>query len=354
MTIKTNDVIFLIGAGCSFDAKIPTTIEMIKRIEALVEEQRYNHLRSLYHYIKSAILYGDGIFGHYAIYFSIEKFVNVLAELEKKDSNIIYPFIANWNERLMALAGPNFEKIVELKNLITSRLVGWIKSPDNYQSAKYYSNFYDFQRQVEHPLRIFTLNYDLCFEQTIPNENPLALEQGFDTDFIWNNARFETDQTDTAAIYLYKLHGSIDWKRDRDKGNILIHSAHPEEEPDLIFGTNAKLQSIDPYLYYVFEFRKYSLLSKLIIIIGYSFADNYINNLIKQALDHNDERKILVVDFNSKGESSEIKKNVRGALSLKNDSKIEVYAKGAKEFLETTLKAQMISEFIIKGEEEIF
>ncbi|MNW48638.1 hypothetical protein D3C74_260140 [compost metagenome] len=254
----------------------------------------------------------------------------------------------------MALAGPNFEKVVELKNLITSQLVRWIKSPDNYQSAKYYANFYAFQREVEHPLRIFTLNYDLCFEHSVPSENATALEQGFDTNFIWNNARFETDQSDSAAIYLYKLHGSIDWRRDKEKGNILIRSAHPEEEPDLIFGTDAKLQSIDPYLYYVFEFRKYSLMSKLIIIIGYSFADNYINNLIKQALDHNDNRRILVVDYNAKGEENELKEYVRAALSLRDNSKIEVYVKGAKNFLENTLKATTISNHFIKGEEEIF
>jgi hypothetical protein len=238
--------------------------------------------------------------------------------------------------------------------LITSHLIRWIKSTDNYKSAQYYKNFYTFQQEIEHPLRIFTLNYDLCFEHHQPYEN--ALELGFDINDVWNSARFEADHLDVnASIYLYKLHGSIDWKRDRTRGNLLIHSAHPEEEPDLIFGTDAKFQSIDPYLFYVFEFRKYTLASKLIIIIGYSFADNYINNLIKQALEHNKDRRILVVDYKTGDQAErEIRDNVKQALELQEDSQILIYTEGAKHFLENHLRADIIGNYIIKSEEEIF
>lgn len=70
-----------------------------------------------------------------------------------------------------------------------------------------------------------------------------------------------------AGIYLYKLHGSITWKGVKEHGHIIKSSVHPEEEPDLIFGTDSKLQSIDPYLFYVYEFQKYSLEIKAIVVI---------------------------------------------------------------------------------------
>ncbi|MFC4767195.1 SIR2 family protein [Effusibacillus consociatus] len=353
MSINTNDVIFLIGAGCSYDAGIPTATKMIDDIEIklLNDRDEWKVHRDLYFYIKSAILYSEGIFGKFNILFSIEKFVNVLTELRKKEKNVVYPFIANWNNRLIDLAGQNFDNIEALKKLITKQLINWVKK-DDYRQSEYYKCFYEFQKELEHPLRIFSLNYDLCFESNKPQDTTDLLELGFDNNNVWNSARFEEEHPDVnAAIYLYKLHGSITWKRDRDHGNILKLSAHPEEEPDLIFGTDAKLQSIDPYLFYVYEFRKYSLQSKVILVIGYSFSDHYINNLIKQSLQHDSNRILICVDMKD-GDS--VRNDIVRALELTDASQIVVYSKSAREFLEENLNAEEISRHIRKTEEEVF
>lgn len=352
MSIKENDVIFLIGAGCSFDAGIPTTTAMIRDIETKIQtERKWMDLKDLYFYIKSAILYGEGILGRFLNIFSIEQFVNVLFELEKKERNVIYPFMATWNHRLIELAGKDFEAITNLKELITAQLVVWIKSRDNYKSASYYRKFYDFQKSLNHSIRVFTLNYDLCFEFHSPWDD--ALELGFDSNDKWNSARFEAGNPDVvnASIYLYKLHGSITWKRDKKAGNLLVQSAHPEENPDLIFGTNAKMQSIDPYLYYVFEFRRWSLRCKIMIIIGYSFSDSYINTLIKQSLQHNKDRRILVVD---KQDADIVRSNVIQALELEDDSQLIIFQRAAKDFLENDLKTEIISEYLVTRDEEVF
>ena len=154
---KNNEVIFLVGAGSSYDAKIPTTTRMITEIEDDLLKSKWNDLKDLYFYIKSAILYGEGIFGNFNNTFSIEKFVNVLRELEKRDRNVVYPFIANWNNRLIELSGDNFKEISRLNELITKQLVKWIML-DDYSVADYYKKFYTFQEEVGHPLRIFSLN----------------------------------------------------------------------------------------------------------------------------------------------------------------------------------------------------
>ncbi|AMQ22085.1 hypothetical protein HNQ34_003065 [Anoxybacillus tepidamans] len=349
MSIKENDVVFLLGAGCSFDAGIPTVNKMVEDIEnsLLKNKDEWKGLQDLYFYIKSAILYADGIFGKFHNTVGIEKIMNVLSELEKKEKNLVYPFIANWNNRLIDLAGANFEGIRKLKKLITTQLINWIKLED-YRAADYYRHFYEFQKEVGKSIRVFTLNYDLCFEYAKPHGSELEL--GFDENRTWNSLRFDSNNQDIeAGIYLYKLHGSITWKRDKDQGHILKSSVHPEEEPDLIFGTDTKLQSIDPYLFYVYEFRKYTLESKIIIVIGYSFSDEYINNLIKQSLEHKPERVLIVVDIRQ--DEEKVKSEIQAALKLKSSSQIVIYSKSAKEFLENDLTVTEISKYLPKVED---
>ncbi len=55
------------------------------------------------------------------------------------------------------------------------------------------------------------------------------------------------------------------------------------------------MQYIDPYLFYAYELRRYSLEAKIILAIGYSFRDEYINGIITQALRHDRSRVLLAV-----------------------------------------------------------
>ena len=55
------------------------------------------------------------------------------------------------------------------------------------------------------------------------------------------------------------------------------------------------MQYIDPYLFYAYELRRYSLEAKIILAIGYSFRDEHINGIITQALRHDPSRVLLAV-----------------------------------------------------------
>ena len=191
------------------------------------------------------------------------------------------------------------------------------------------------------------MNYDLCFEKNIPEDK--LLETGFSHDSIWNDIVFSENQEDNYSdIFLYKLHGSIDWQRKND--NTLIKPEHRIglDKPEVIFGTDFKLRSIDPYLFYIHEFRKYLLDCKLIIVIGFSFLDSHINNLLVQALQHseyhNNGRKIIYVNPSNKEQS---KNTIMTRLKWKDgikSSQFEIIKKGAKDFLEKTLNADFIAE----------
>ncbi|MGB3479839.1 MAG: SIR2 family protein [bacterium] len=340
---RENDVIILLGAGCSVDAGIPASKQMISLLEDLLETNNdWQKYQKLYNFVKSAILYSDGIKGKFDNNFDIERLVNVLSELEKKENSTLYPFIGSWNTRLQEVADSEFVIIRELRQKILQRLNKWV-SLEDYSKANYYNKFYDFQTAYNYALRIFSLNYDLCFEKNIPkSKDKTDLERGFDpTTRNWDWRRFEPKGEYEPSFYLYKLHGSIDWERDEEQGNILKEVDNIPDIPDLIFGTDYKMQYIDPYLFYAYAFRQYSLESKLILTIGYSYRDEHINGILEQALSNRNERKVIIVS----PDAQIIKKGF--CQNHKTDPQITALEENAEGFL-NTLTIEKLKEILEK------
>lgn len=347
MAVKAEDIVILLGAGCSADAGIPTATDMVAKIETQLAQANREQLRRLYNYIKSALLYGRGIQGQFGASLNIEELLATLSELEKKERNIIFPFIANWNDLLAQLAGTDFKSISELKKLINDSLREWVRRDNYLQQAEYYGRFYDFQKGWQFPLRVFTLNYDQCFEKLCPSG--MVLEQGFDENTKkWQYQRFEPDENRQVDVYLYKLHGSINWKREDD---ILVHCDELVESPELIFGLTGKLQSYDPYLFYVYELRNYSLDCKIILVIGYGFGDDHINQLLKQALQQNPGRKIVCITGADSNHGAEEKAKadrtrIASLLGCTQDDRVIVHAANSNDFLNNQLSAKFITELL--------
>jgi len=238
---------------------------------------------------------------------NIEDLLNVLSELNQKHQNKLYPFIGSWNVHLSKVAGKDFEVIKNLKDWIKKQLFKWI-NVENYDEAFYFKSFGDLSDEIGTSTRVFSLNYDLCVERALL-KNDVSMELGFGKDRKWEASRFDKNENCGTDVYLYKLHGSIDWIRDKNKGHILTQCDTPQENSELIFGTTEKLRSIDPYLFHVHEFRKYSLQEslRLIVTVGYSFSDEYINGLIGQAIMSKTYAKLLIVNP-SLSEATEIKR----------------------------------------------
>ena len=353
MNFKKDEIMFLLGAGASKDAGIPTSWDMIKQIEELLEGP-WKDFRPLYNYIKSAIYYAEGIGGKFdsTITYNIERLVNTLSELEQKEEHTIYPFIGNWNIKLVEVAESDFSHISKFKKEIIEQLRGkWILRQD-YKHADYVKKFLDFSQIYTFPLRLFTLNYDLCIERNIASEH---IERGFEDnqERTWNWRLFEESENPNPdiLIYLYKLHGSIDWLRDTTTGN-LTYSDEPSnidlDKLHIIFGTNYKLQYIDPFLFFAYEFRKYTLESKLIVTIGYGFGDEHINGMIGQALKSDPHKKILCVILGGKEKKEEIKI----ALQLDSTEQIILKDRKAKDFLNNDFNIKQFETMFDKDEDD--
>lgn len=354
--MDSKEIIFLLGAGASFEAKIPVSRDMVNDVEDFVVNlPKWQPFKELYYYLKSSIQYSKGIFGEFDYQFNIEDLLVVLEALEQRDKSIMYPYIGNWNMRLVEFAGENFKNIINFKRLIKEQISEWVKPQEGgYENASYYSGFFEFQNEIGNTLKIFSLNYDLCFERTVErNQIDLNLEVGF-SDRIWHYKNFDSLESESHGVHfaLYKLHGSINWKK---KNDTIYLEDDPVRDAELIFGVPYKLTSSDPYFFYSTEFRK-SLLdpdSKIIICIGYSFYDDYLNRFISQALNEKDNMSLLSVTYCEEKHIEEKKDEISKKL-LCDKNRIYVYNKGARFFLQSEMNVEKIESYLINSPESPF
>jgi len=361
VSFKKDEVLVLLGAGASVDAGIPHSAQMVRYIEDALK-QEWRQYKELYDYVRSAIYYADGIRGTYDVAYNIERLVVSLDELSRREEHPLYPFIGAWNPRLTQVAGSAFETVSEFRTKILEKLRReWIEIP-NYDRAGYYSGLINFQRELNYPLRVFSLNYDLCVERAYQAEYREYPERGFEKsdERIWNHLLLEEGSPADKNLYLYKLHGSIDWRREPETGKLTYSDSSSTikiEESSLIFGTAYKLQYVDPFLFLVYQLRRWSLEARLILVVGYGFRDEHINGILCQALRANAGKQLLAVmwDGSSVGDGAvqDFKHFVTKELGLESDKQVNIIVSSAKDFLGEQLSLATVSQFF-PPEEELF
>jgi len=111
---------------------------------------------------------------------------------------------------------------------------------------------------------------------------------------------------------------------------------------ELIFGRDFKLEAADPYLFYAYEFRKFSLSARLIVVIGYGFGDDHINKILSQALAVDAERQLFIIsDCRDNEAQQQIKSDVTKRLGAKEEQ-LTVNIGTAKEFLQSSEVANQL------------
>lgn len=364
-TFKKDEVIVLLGAGASVDAGIPHSAHMVQQIETLIANE-WKEYCDLYNYVRSAIFYADGIRGTYApdVAYNIERLVVALDELSRREEHPIYPFVGAWNPRLIQVAGDNFRHVTKFKTNIVEKLRrDWIEIP-NYDRAAYFKGLISFQKELNYPLRVFSLNYDLCVEKTYYAEYKDFPERGFDKDRHWSHELLEDSENTEKNLFLYKLHGSIDWQRDAKTGVLTYSDSTTKIKTDdaaLIFGTTYKLQYVDPFLFLVYQLRRLSLDARLLIVIGYGFGDEHINGILAQALRSSTEKRIIAVNWIGDKEAPEtgqrerrFREFVAKQLELdSSDARLVLLNEKAQPYFEGQLSLDSVGSFF-PPEEKLF
>lgn len=165
-------------------------------------------------------------------------------------------------------------------------------------------------RSVEKPrLKIFTTNYDRCIEEAaegivlIDGFSHSSIQKFNQDHFQYDIVRRTPDGTSVSYIdnvaYLYKMHGSMDWRRRGDGQVIKSMGNSDDHEPVLIYPRSSKYQESfrQPYLD-MFTAWQSALRQPdtTLIISGFGFSDEHISAPIWSALESNLTMRLIVCD----------------------------------------------------------
>jgi hypothetical protein len=128
------------------------------------------------------------------------------------------------------------------------------------------------------------------------------------------------------------------------------------DDGQIIFGLTYKLQYVDPFLFLVYQLRRLSLEAKLILVVGYGFADVHINGILRQALRGNSEKRLIAVTWPGGTKPDDEKQRdfeqfISRQLELPDtDGKVIVRIAPAKKFLGEELSIAPVSQYFPKTE----
>lgn len=157
--------------------------------------------------------------------------------------------------------------------------------------------------------KIFTTNYDLCFEYAaraqrftvidgFSHSMPQVYDRGhFAHDIVRRDAAREGPDYIENVFQLYKLHGSLDWRRK--EAEIIRSRDNAHGTPILIYPRDSKYQQAfePPYLDMMGAFQ--SALREpdtTLIVSGFGFNDDHIARPIFAAIEANMSLRVIVCD----------------------------------------------------------
>lgn len=155
------------------------------------------------------------------------------------------------------------------------------------------------------PLELFTVNYDLLLETALERMRVTyfdgfvgSLEGRFHIDLVEGAPEEARDWLPRSFVRLWKLHGSVNWawSDDGTKEIVRLGAAVTEGGAAAIYPSDAKYDESRRVPFVVLQDRLRRALAQpetLMIISGYSFADDHLNELIYDAATRRQRSEIV-------------------------------------------------------------
>ena len=286
-----NDGNILIFAGAGASAAIskrnyPTTVEFYNRLDENIKASIEGiAMNVLYKYIQSQSHDGKPM--------DIEKVLGYIDELrdhllQSVDTDSITGILTeNTNRDLWNLAHQNIPALGQLKDQIHKEVFRFYSIKPKDTQLKIWVSLIQSLKQYPLPIEIFTTNYDLVLDRAV-RMNDINIKMGVYIDDFGRSilrAKFLGGQMTRTADHagrFTKLHGSINWHKEN--GNIIVGSTHStiDSQNHAILYPGFKEESMDQLFKQLYDhLMEVAQETKLAIFIGFSFRDEYINEILK-------------------------------------------------------------------------
>jgi hypothetical protein len=203
--------------------------------------------------------------------------------------------------------------IRESKRVILEKCSEFIDPADATQLAAHCTFLHRLSRRRvrDSRLKLFTTNYDLCFETAAGRQGLVVLDgfsftqpRQFDPRFfLYDIVRRPTtgDEVGTpleGVFHIYKLHGSVNWSR-KAENEIEVEQKPTPDSACLIYPAKGKYQQsyVQPHLELVSQY--FSVLREpntCLIVIGFGFNDDHLSEPILAAVRTNPHLRLIIVN----------------------------------------------------------
>lgn len=295
---------WLLGAGISYDAKIPLMYPLTDRVKIIIESGDSQRDKDIL-----AALGGDlDENSHIEHYLSHLGDLIAIAERSKARSARLgengyeYEELINVHRSIVAAIGETIRYGYQ-----NEETIGTAENPivEIDHHLKFIEALFSNRAELERRSKItfFTTNYDTLLEDALALHKKEVVD-GFSGGSMgfWNPSKEFSKQIDDSNLhFLYKLHGSIDWLRDdvnqvvrarygtkylSDPANIMIYpqaTKYVETQKDPFASLFAGLRSALS-----------ELSQNVLITSGYSFGDDHINAEIEACLNRNGNKTSVI------------------------------------------------------------
>ncbi|HEX9907044.1 MAG TPA: hypothetical protein VGB78_01065 [Thermoplasmata archaeon] len=189
-------VVYVLGAGASYDAGGPLTRDFFAKNRKYDEEIYQRHFYGNKKYEAIASIYDDWKLRHWNP--DIEKFFSEVATRDVYGDFVL----PSTNERISPSKVRNW--LVWYMSTYIHRSCSAQRTP-----PKYYFDFIELLKKREHPGSILTFNYDLVFDKLILDRYN-AIDYGLPRSDVYVKPR---SLDIWSGIRMLKLHGSLNWTR---------------------------------------------------------------------------------------------------------------------------------------------
>ena len=311
--------LFFFGAGASCNAGCKMSGAMLDELKTEISKQSISDIFQTTHkealkFLLSCLEYHNSwrsfeINNKFKFTPNIEELALLIRRVKNRENFLPYPITGNWADKLSSLESefriqnPDDGTLFEsLDNILKQILLPkWLEfDNNNLEFLDPLKEIFEEFSTVEFEVELFSLNNDMVLETYFSNNN-MNPWRGFNSN-DWRGMESRDTEEIFGKINLYKLHGSIDWVR-LETGEVKIYdnctdlekdSIDKKHNPYIIFGHGAKTFSVDPFFSLIHSFRKKLAERDYIFVIGYSFFDPYINNLLIEAVNKGNKKLIII------------------------------------------------------------
>ena len=164
----------------------------------------------------------------------------------------------------------------------------------------------------QNPIEIFTVNYDVLIEHALEAER-IPIFDGFvgsyQPFFHSDSLRRLESAPGSNWARLWKMHGSVTWRRIEYDGRVRVVRGDPDTAGEMIYPSFQKYDESRQQPYSAFTDRLSRFLEQddaLLIVAGFSFGDEHINNLIFGALENRPRTHVYALQFSEQSEGDDL------------------------------------------------